>query len=74
MKKFLINVFDVGKKRKVGLIVKAESAEEASRIAFDWCKRASAKGVFERVSRTISDTYLKSLARIIPQSKIGLLS
>ena len=35
MNKFLINVFDVGKKRKVGLIVNAESAEEESRIAFD---------------------------------------
>ena len=74
MKKFLINMFDVGKKRKVGLIVKSESAEEASRLAFDWCKRASAKGVFERVSRAISDTSLKSLARIIPQSKMGILA
>ena len=74
MKKFLINVFDVGKKRKVGLIVKAESAEDASRIAFDWCKRASAKGVFDRVSRAISDISLKSLARIIPQSNIGILA
>ena len=74
MKKFLINVFDVVKKRKVGLIVKAESAEEASRIAFDWCKRASAKGVFERVSRAISDISLKSLARIIPQSNMGILA
>lgn len=74
MKKFLINVFDVVKKRKVGLIVKAESAEEASRIAFDWCKRASAKCVFERVSREISDISLKSLARIIPQSNIGILA
>lgn len=74
MKKFLINVFDVGKKRKVGLIVKAESAEEASRLAFDWCKRASEKGVFEKVSRAISDISLKSLARIIPQSKIGMFA
>ena len=74
MKKFLINVFDVGKKRKVGLIVKAESAEEASRMAFDWCKRASEKGMFERISRAISDTSMKSLARIIPQSKIGILA
>ena len=74
MKKFLINVFDVVKKRKVGLIVNAESAEEASRIAFNWCKRASAKGVFERVSRAISDISLKSLARIIPQSNIGIFA
>lgn len=74
MKKFLINVFDVSKKRKVGLIVKAESAEEASRIAFDWCKRASAKGVLEKVSRAISDISMKSLARIIPQSKIGIFA
>lgn len=74
MKKFLINVFDVCKKRKVGLIVKAESAEEASRIACDWCKRASDKGVFERVSRAISDVSMKSLARIIPQSKMGIFA
>lgn len=74
MKKFMINVFDVGKKRKVGLIVNAERAEEASRIAFDWCKRASAKGVFERVSRAISDISLKRLARIIPQSNIGIFA
>jgi hypothetical protein len=74
MKKFMINVFDVGKKRKVGLIVKAESAEEASRIAFDWCKRASSKGVFERVSSAISDISLKNLARIIPQPNIGILA
>ena len=74
MKKFLINMFDVGKKRKVGLIVKAESAEEASLIAFDWCKRSSAKGVFDRVSREISDISLTSLARIIPQSNIGIFA
>lgn len=72
MKKFLINVFDVDKKRKVGLIVKAESAEEASRIALDWCKRASAKGILERFSKVISDTYIKSLARTFPQSKMGI--
>lgn len=74
MKKFLINMFDVGKKRKVGLIVKAESAEEASRIAFDWCKRSSEKCVFERVSRAISDISLKRLARIIPQYNIGIFA
>ena len=74
MKKFLINVFDFGKKRKVGLIVNAESAEEATSIAFGWCKRASAKGVFDRVSREISDISLKSLARIIPQSNIGIFA
>ena len=74
MKKFLINVFDVGKKRKVGLIVKAESSEEASRIAFDWCKRASSKGMLERVSRAISDISLKSLSRIIHQSNIGIFA
>ena len=74
MKKFLINMFDVGKKMKVGLIVKAESAEEASRIAFDWCKRSSEKGEFERVSRAISDISLKRLARIIHQSNIGIFA
>jgi len=74
MKKFLINVFDVGKKRKVGLIVKAESAEEASRIAFDWCKRASAKGMFERISKVISDISMKNLACIIQQYKSGVMS
>ena len=74
MKKFLINVFDVGKKRKVGLIVKAESSEEASRIAFDWYKRASSKDMLERVSRAISDISMKSLARIIPQSNIGIFA
>ena len=65
MKKFMINVFDVGKKRKVGLIVKAGSAEEASRIAFDWCNRVSAKGMLERVSMAISDISLKRIASII---------
>ena len=74
MKKFLINMFDVGKKRKIGLIVKAESSEEASRIAFDWCKRASSKGMLERVSREISDISLKRLSSIIPQYNIGIFA
>ena len=66
MKKFMINVFDGGKKRKVGLIVKAESAEEVSSIAFDWFNRVSAKGMFNRVSRAIYDISLKRLSRLVP--------
>ena len=38
MKKYLVNVYDVQNKRKTKLVVKADSLEEASIIAMDYCR------------------------------------